>query len=140
MAALAEINPALIPSSTDRTYRAGPEMAAPVVAHSLEGKDRSTRFEHEQMDLNLRYAFSKNTNLLHCLFRRRAVGWTVGTRKELFVIREAIAHHVQVWNDTYTDPAGAKQDTVQAPAADTVHNGYRLDATGYTAPVPASGG
>jgi len=96
-----------------------------------------------QMDLNLSHAFRKNTALLRCLFRRGAVGWNPGTRKELFVIREAIAHHVQVWNDTYTDPAGAKIDP-RAPDAvpvpgDALHTGYRLDATGYTAPVPASG-
>ena len=60
-----------------------------------------------QMDLNLRNAFRRNTGLFSGLFRRKAAGWNGRTRKDLFVIREAIAHHVQVWNDNYTDPTGA---------------------------------
>ena len=88
-----------------------------------------------QMDLNLRNAFRRNTGFLHSLFRRRAVGWNGRTRKDLFVIREAIAHHVQVWNDTYTDPTGAKLDgrisSDQAAAA--VDTGYRFDGAGYRA-------
>ncbi|MEI7608766.1 MAG: dynamin family protein [Rhodospirillaceae bacterium] len=88
-----------------------------------------------QMDLNLRNAFRRNTGFFRCLFRRRAVGWNGRTRKDLFVIREAIAHHVQVWNDTYTDPTGAKIDgrisSDQAAAA--VDTGYRFDGAGYRA-------
>ena len=99
-----------------------------------------------QMDLNLRYAFRKNTCLLHSLFRRRAVGWNTRTRKDIFIIREAIAHHVQVWNDAYTDPAGAKHEgrlpvvsatSEQATAA--LNTGYRFDAAGYQAPPVGAG-
>jgi len=97
-----------------------------------------------QMDLNLRHAFRKNTGLLRCLFRRRAVGWGAGTRKDIFIIREAIAHHVQVWNDAYTDPAGAKQDgRPQTPglftgeqAAAAIDTAYRMDAAGYRQTLP----
>jgi hypothetical protein len=92
-----------------------------------------------QMDLNLRHAFRKNTSLWQSLFRRRPVGWNNRTRKEIFIIREAIAHHVQVWNDAYTDPAGLKQDgRTPAPnlvtgeqAAAAVNTGYRFDSAGY---------
>jgi GTPase SAR1 family protein len=89
-----------------------------------------------QMDLNLRHAFRRNTGLLQSLFHRRPVGWHNRTRKEIFVIREAIAHHVQVWNDAYTDPAGLKQDG-RAPAA-ALNTGYRLDAAGYRQTLPVT--
>ncbi|MEI8395423.1 MAG: dynamin family protein [Rhodospirillaceae bacterium] len=92
-----------------------------------------------QMDLNLRLAFTRNTGLLASLFRRRVRGWTGGTRKDIFIIREAIAHHVQVWNDTYTDPAGAKHDgradsaglITGEQAAAAVNTAYRLNQPGY---------
>lgn len=92
-----------------------------------------------QMDLNLRHAFRKNTGWLGSVFRRRPVGWGSGTLRELFVIREAIAHHVQVWNDAYTDPAGSKGAAAAAAASAAaspsaaVDTGYRLEATGYSA-------
>jgi hypothetical protein len=101
-----------------------------------------------QMDLNLRSAFLKNTGLFAGLFRRRPVGWNNGTRKDIFIIREAIAHHVQVWNDVYTDPAGAKQSgrpvesrplTGEAAVA-AVNVGYRLDSAGYQANLPVAAG
>jgi hypothetical protein len=94
------------------------------------------------MDLNLRHAFRKNTGPLSSLFRHRPAGWTNGTRRDLFIIREAIAHHVQVWNDIYTDPAGAKQDgraTPTSPAA-AINTGYRMDGGGYQANLPVPGG
>ncbi len=88
-----------------------------------------------QMDLNLRHAFKRNTGLFCGLFRRRAVGWTGRTRKDIFVIREAIAHHVQVWNDNYTDPTGAKLDgrVSSDQAAAAVGTSYRFEAAGYRA-------
>ena len=88
-----------------------------------------------QMDLNLRNAFRRNTGLFSGLFRRKAAGWHGRTRKDLFVIREAIAHHVQVWNDNYTDPTGAKLDgrITSEQAAAAVGTGYRFDGAGYRA-------
>ena len=88
-----------------------------------------------QMDLNLRNAFRRNTGFFRCLFRRKAVGWNGRTRSDIFVVREAIAHHVQVWNDTYTDPAGAKLDgrVTSEQAAAAVGTGYRFEAAGYRA-------
>ena len=104
-----------------------------------------------QMDLNLRHAFRRNTGLLQSLFRRRPVAWNNRTRKEIFIIREAIAYHVPVWNDIYTDPAGLKHDglapapnrvTGEQAAAAAVNTGYRFDSAGYrqTLPVTAEGG
>jgi hypothetical protein len=99
-----------------------------------------------QMDLNLRHAFHKNTGFFRCLFRRRAAGWNAGTRKDIFIIREAIAHHVQVWNDTYTDPAGTKHDGREPvsglftgeQAAAVVDTAYRMDTTGYLHTAPGA--
>ena len=99
-----------------------------------------------QMDLNLRHAFLKNTGFLRSLFQRRAAGWGNGTRKDIFIIREAIAHHVQVWNDAYTDPAGAKQDgrmpdpslVTGEQAAAAINTAYRMDAAGYRSSLPAA--
>ena len=86
-----------------------------------------------QLDLNLRAAFQRNTGLFSSLFRRKAAGWNGRTRRDMFVIREAIAHHVQVWNDSYTDPAGAKADSrvTSEQAAAAVNTGYRFEAAGY---------
>ena len=97
-----------------------------------------------QMDLNLRGAFLRNTGMLRSLFRHRPVGWNNGTRKDIFIIREAIAHHVQVWNDVYTDPAGAKKDgRVPSPnlitgdqAVAAVNTAYRFDSAGYRQAQP----
>jgi hypothetical protein len=99
-----------------------------------------------QMDLNIRYAFRSNTRFYCSLFRRKPVGWSNWTQKQIFIIREAIAHHVQTWNDMYTDPAGAKLEgrtpavtaTATADAAAAVVNvGYRYDSPGYRqAPGP----
>ena len=97
-----------------------------------------------QMDLNLRHAFLKNTGLLSSVFRRRAAGWGSGTRKDIFIIREAIAHHVQVWNDAYTDPAGAKLEgrtpdpglVTGGQAAEAINTAYRMDAAGYRQTLP----
>ena len=88
-----------------------------------------------QMDLNLRNAFRRNTGFFRSLFRRRAVGWNGRTARDIFVIREAVAHHVQVWNDSYTDPTGAKLDgrISGEQAAAAVDTGYRLDGAGYRA-------
>ncbi len=101
-----------------------------------------------QMDLNLRGAFLRNTGFFQSLFHHRPAGWTSRARKEIFIIREAIAHHVQVWNDMYTDPAGAKQDGrtptpglhtgEQAVAA--INTGYRLDSAGYSQAPAANTG
>ncbi len=92
-----------------------------------------------QVDLNLRRAFLHNTGLFACLFRKRAAGWGGRALRDIFIIREAIAHHVQVWNDTYTDPAGAKHDGRELPtnqftgeqAVAAVDTAYRLDTAGY---------
>ena len=88
-----------------------------------------------QMDLNLRHAFRRNTAFFRSLFRHRAVGWNGRAARDIFVIREAVAHHVQVWNDSYTDPAGAKLDgrVSDEQAAAAVNAGYRLDGAGYRA-------
>ncbi len=103
-----------------------------------------------QMDLNVRHAFLRNTRFFHGLFQRRPTGWDGWSRKQLFVIREAIAHHVQTWNDAYTDPAGAKHDgrpTDAGAGAGTitneqttaaVHTGYRFDGAGYRPNLPVT--
>lgn len=73
------------------------------------------------VDLDVRAAFLKNSRFFRSLFRRLPTGWGAGTRRRLFAIREAVARHVQTFNDLYTDPAGHKLKAreAQAPAADT---------------------
>jgi len=62
------------------------------------------------LDLNMRTAFIKNTRIYRSIFRLNPVGWGSSSKRQLKEIREAIAGHVQVLNDTYTDPAGRGTD------------------------------
>ncbi|MBI1320941.1 MAG: hypothetical protein GC168_18600 [Candidatus Hydrogenedens sp.] len=85
-----------------------------------------------QMDLNARLAFRRNTSIFRSLFQTTPAGWNGGTRRRIFGIRETIGRHVQVWNDLYTDPAGAKQAAVPAVGRQSGGaGGYRQPATGY---------
>ncbi len=92
-----------------------------------------------QMDLNLRQAFLKNTSrsLAACSGAGRWAG-TAAPARDIFIIREAIAHHVQVWNDVYTDPAGAKQDGRAPERGRSPANRRRrrsMSAIAWTAPA-----
>lgn len=61
------------------------------------------------LDLNLHRAFDANTRPLVSVFGDRPVGWGRRMQHELFMIREAMARHVQRWNDAYTDPTGSRK-------------------------------
>jgi len=95
-----------------------------------------------QMDLNLRLAFRRNSSIFRSLFGKTPSGWSWGTRKRIFGIREAIGRHVQTWNDLYTDPAGTKQ-SVAVPlkrgdaraAVPPSVVGYRQPAATYRQPT-----
>ena len=58
------------------------------------------------VELSLRQAFMKSTGLLHSIFRAEPAGWGARAGKQLRMVRETVANHIQDLNDRYADPSG----------------------------------
>lgn len=78
-----------------------------------------------QVDLNLRNAFLKSTAVFQSVFRREPAGWGARTAKNLRLVRDTVAGHIQNLNDRYADPSGksktlsASETTTRGPANET---------------------
>lgn len=78
-----------------------------VVAKRIAAKLGET---HGQVDLNIRQAFVKSVGALHSIFRLEPAGWNARAQKNLRMVREIAANHIQSLNDLFADPSG-KSDT-----------------------------
>jgi len=58
------------------------------------------------VELNLRAAFLKSAGKFRSIFRADPVGWRPRDQRQLRVIRETVANHIQELNDRYADPSG----------------------------------
>ncbi len=67
-------------------------------------------------ELNLRAGFLRSTSWRGTIFSARPVGWSTRVARNLRVIRDTVATHIQSLNDLYADPSG-KGDTVEAEVA-----------------------
>ncbi len=59
-----------------------------------------------QVELNLRSAFLKSTRAFQSVFRKEPAGWSKRPARQLRMIRETVANHIQSLNDRYADPSG----------------------------------
>jgi len=69
-----------------------------------------------QAELNLRAGFMRSTSWRGSVFSARPVGWSTRVARNLRVIRDTVATHIQSLNDLYADPSG-KGDVVDAEVA-----------------------
>ncbi|CAK0769332.1 Dynamin_N domain-containing protein [Azospirillaceae bacterium] len=92
-----------------------------------------------QLDLNLRLAFLTNTRSWRSLFWKTPTGWGKMAERRIFAIREAVARHVQAWNDLYTDPAGYRYEA-SAPGSPTLaeNSPFQRSASEEAAAVAAA--
>lgn len=74
-----------------------------VVAKRVAAKLPET---HGQVDLELRNAFVKSTGVFQSIFRRDPAGWGARAAKNLRLVRDTVAGHIQNLNDRYADPSG----------------------------------
>ncbi len=58
------------------------------------------------VELNLRQAFTKSTGFFQSIFRAEPAGWGARAAKQLRMVRETVANHIQDLNDRYADPSG----------------------------------
>ena len=62
--------------------------------------------KYGQLELNLRAAFLKTSYWARSLFTPEPAGWGKRAAKNLRLIRETLANHIQSLNDLYADPSG----------------------------------
>jgi len=74
-----------------------------------------------QVDLNLRNAFLKSVGLFQSLFNTEPAGWGARAGRNLRLVRETVATHIQSLNDRYADPSG-KSDPEPTPRQLTVNS------------------
>lgn len=86
-----------------------------IVAKRVASKLTET---YGQVDLNLRNAFLKSTGALQSVFRREPAGWGARAAKNLRLVRDTVAGHIQNLNDRYADPSGksAPPETQNTPS------------------------
>ncbi len=69
-----------------------------------------------QAELNLRAGFLRSTGWRGIIFRNAPAGWGTRAARQLRVIRETVATHIQSLNDRYADPSGKGDMPATAPA------------------------
>jgi GTPase SAR1 family protein len=69
-----------------------------------------------QVELNLRQAFLKSAGAMQALFRKEPAGWGKRAARNLRLVRETVANHIQTLNDRYADPSGKSTPAPDAPA------------------------
>lgn len=62
-------------------------------------------------ELNLREGFLRSTSWMGSVFTSRPVGWSKRVSRQLRVVRDTVATHIQSLNDRYADPSG-KRDAI----------------------------
>lgn len=68
-----------------------------------------------QVELNLRQAFLKTVGVFHSIFGIEPAGWSNRAAKQLKMVRETVANHIQNLNDRYADPSGKSNAQTGTP-------------------------
>lgn len=67
-----------------------------------------------QVDLNLRQAFLKTAGGFRSIFGLEPAGWGLRAAKQLRMLREIAADHIQSLNDSFADPSGKSEEATKA--------------------------
>ena len=72
-----------------------------------------------QVDLDLQNAFNKSTGIFQSIFRREPSGWGARAAKNLRMVRDTVAGHIQNLNDRYADPSGKVEKSTASEQTET---------------------